>query len=528
MRSHTVVAATLALACSARTPPPPETRSPVSQIIEIPRAPAAVIEVDGGAPADVSALDALGVSDARSVLDAPDAQALSNETITVLIRQVAVYFEPRVEPEWSGSLRAGARVRVLRGPLGHDQCGAFEGRPDTGWYEIEHDGYLCVSRGAVLTRHLARVLRGPLPSQPRRTAAMPYRYAMVRRDAPIYRRLPTAADEHSVEPDRFIENVDTSATPTESAPRERTPISLEALDGFEDTPLLRRALRGMTLSLDRPQTSESQGQFWRTYSGGWVRASELQFVGAPALHGVALNTTTHLPLRFTVARTRLFVADARGAMRATRTLPRWSPIALTEGPSVTVRGDEYVPVEGGFVRRRDARDITAHEPPSGLPPGEKWLDVNLDRQFVVAYEGATPVFATLMSSGIPARDGGESYETIQGSFRIEQKHLTATMDGNSAAGAYSIEDVPWVMYFSGSFALHGAFWHDDFGRVRSHGCVNLSPDDARWIFQWTSPTLPDGWHSVTAVGSDLGTRVYVHYDRQQLGEVGGPTLVPGH
>ncbi len=525
MRSPLIVAATLVTACSARTPPTPGSRSPVAAVIEVPRAPEVVIEVDAGAASDATPTDA---PDAPDAVDAPDALALSNETITVLIRQVAVYFEPRVEPEWSGSLRAGARVRVLRGPLGHDQCGAFEGRPGTGWYEIEHDGYVCVSRGAVLTRHLARALRGPLPSQPRRTAAMPYRYAMARRDTPVYRRLPTSADEHSVEPERFIEGVEASGSAEETEARERTPISLEALEGFEDTPVLRRALRGMTLSLDRPQTSETQALFWRTYSGGWVRASELQFVGAPALRGVALSGVVRLPLRFTMARTPLYVTGARGAMRAARTLPKWTSIALAEGASVTARGDEYVPVEGGFVRRRDVRDITAHEPPAGIAPGEKWVDVNLDRQFVVAYEGATPVFATLMSSGIPGRDGGESYETIQGAFRIEQKHLTATMDGNSAAGAYSIEDVPWVMYFSGSFALHGAFWHGDFGRVRSHGCVNLSPDDARWIFQWSSPTLPDGWHSVTAVASDPGTRVYVHYDRQQLGEVGGPTLVPGH
>ena len=284
----------------------------------------------------------------------------------------------------------------------------------------------------------------------------------------------------------------------------------------------------MIVSLDRPQTSESQASFWRTFSGGWVRASELQFVGAPALHGVTLGAETRLPLRFTLARTPLYAPDARGAMRSSRSLPRWSAVSLVDGPSVTVRDVEYVPVTGGYVRRRDVRDITAHEPPSELAAHEKWIDVNLDHQFVVAYEGATPVYATLMSSGIPGRDGAESYETIQGSFRIEHKHLTATMDGNSAAGAYSIEDVPWVMYFSGSFALHGAFWHDDFGRVRSHGCVNLSPDDARWIFLWSTPTLPDGWHSVTAVMSDPGTRVYVHYDRQRLGESGGPSLVPGH
>ena len=103
------------------------------------------------------------------------------------------------------------------------------------------------------------------------------------------------------------------------------------------------------------------------------------------------------------------------------------------------------------------------------------------------------------------------------------------MDGNSANdGPYSIEDVPWVMYFEASFALHGAFWHEGFGGMRSHGCVNLAPSDARWFFQWTEPQVPTGWHGAYATAQRPGTRVYVHYDEQALGERGGPEAVPQH
>jgi hypothetical protein len=69
-------------------------------------------------------------------------------------------------------------------------------------------------------------------------------------------------------------------------------------------------------------------------------------------------------------------------------------------------------------------------------------------------------------------------------------------DLESEDAAYSIEDVPWTMYFSGNFALHAAFWHERFGRPRSHGCVNLTPTDARWLFQWSAPLLPQGWHGM--------------------------------
>ena len=89
--------------------------------------------------------------------------------------------------------------------------------------------------------------------------------------------------------------------------------------------------------------------------------------------------------------------------------------------------------------------------------------------------------------------------------------MTATMDGDVAAdGPYSIEDVPWIMYFQGSYALHGAFWHGNFGHNMSHGCVNLSPADARTLFMWSEPRLPDGWHGVFATDARPGTRVVIH------------------
>ena len=85
------------------------------------------------------------------------------------------------------------------------------------------------------------------------------------------------------------------------------------------------------------------------------------------------------------------------------------------------------------------------------------------------------------------------------------------MDGDVASdGPYSIEDVPWIMYYSGSYALHGAFWHNNFGRTRSHGCTNLAPQDAKALFGWTEPRMPDNWHGVWATPERPGTRVVVH------------------
>jgi hypothetical protein len=76
---------------------------------------------------------------------------------------------------------------------------------------------------------------------------------------------------------------------------------------------------------------------------------------------------------------------------------------------------------------------------------------------------------------------------------------------------FELRDVPWIQYFASGYALHGAYWHDVFGIPRSHGCVNLAPIDARIVFAWTDPPLPDGWHGIN-VGADMGegTVVFVH------------------
>jgi lipoprotein-anchoring transpeptidase ErfK/SrfK len=98
------------------------------------------------------------------------------------------------------------------------------------------------------------------------------------------------------------------------------------------------------------------------------------------------------------------------------------------------------------------------------------------------------VRATLVSSG------KAGYEPPRGLFRVNKKYAAKKMRGEDVAdGSYDIDQVPYIMYYWASLALHGAYWHDDFGRVRSHGCTNLAPADARWLFRWAEPKLPPGW-----------------------------------
>ena len=168
--------------------------------------------------------------------------------------------------------------------------------------------------------------------------------------------------------------------------------------------------------------------------------------------------------------------------------------------------------EGFWIRSADVTEVKPSPRPAEVGPNEKWIDVNLTNQTLVALEGDTPVFATYVSSGRHnAYDKEHDYATPAGTFRIREKHVTATMDGDVAAdGPYSIEDVPWVMYYQGSYALHGAFWHGQFGHQHSHGCINLAPADARTLFNWVEPRLPEGWHGVFASADRDGTVVVIH------------------
>jgi lipoprotein-anchoring transpeptidase ErfK/SrfK len=136
--------------------------------------------------------------------------------------------------------------------------------------------------------------------------------------------------------------------------------------------------------------------------------------------------------------------------------------------------------------------------------------VDVAQQTLVAYEGKKPVFATIVSTG--RGPAGSDLETRKGTFRIWVKVFTTKMDNLDREDLdrhYAIQDVPWVQFFDGAIALHGAFWHRDFGRVHSHGCVNLAPLDARWLFAFTAPHLPGGWTAVLPTKIEQGTVVRV-------------------
>ncbi len=131
----------------------------------------------------------------------------------------------------------------------------------------------------------------------------------------------------------------------------------------------------------------------------------------------------------------------------------------------------------------------------------KWIEVNLSTQTCIAWQGQTPVRRMVISSGVAP------YYTVTGSYRIYVKLTSTVMSGPG----YYLPGVPHTMYFYRGYALHGAYWHNNFGTPMSHGCVNLRLADAAWLFNWADPQMPAGSHVVYASASNPGTLVVIHY-----------------
>lgn len=136
---------------------------------------------------------------------------------------------------------------------------------------------------------------------------------------------------------------------------------------------------------------------------------------------------------------------------------------------------------------------------------EKWIEVSLDDQKLRAWEGNTLVMEFPISSGKWA-------PTPKGTFNIWYKTRSQAMTGGSKdlGTYYYLPNVPHNMFFHQGFAIHGAYWHNNFGQPMSHGCVNSPLSSVAQLFEWTGPVLPEGTNALRASADNPGTRVYVH------------------
>ncbi len=150
---------------------------------------------------------------------------------------------------------------------------------------------------------------------------------------------------------------------------------------------------------------------------------------------------------------------------------------------------------GAEMSRQPQGDLPTYSEDLFIPPGppadgERVIDINLTSQYMIAYQGGWVVMESYVSTGRPG------FDTPTGTFYINSKLPSQTMSGVLGGEYYNVPDVPWVMYFTDvGHAIHGTYWHNNFGAVMSHGCVNLPLDVAAWMYEW----------------APIGTRVVIHY-----------------
>lgn len=262
--------------------------------------------------------------------------------------------------------------------------------------------------------------------------------------------------------------------------------------------------RGFFLPIVEIREKDGGARWGRTRAGQWISMTEL----APAR-----------PLDFQGQQLeggKLDVAWVRGAKATLKPTEKGAKgVVLPRFTKVQVASiDKTIGVvaggTSGTIAAKELSVPTLAAPPAEVHGNERWIDIDLASQTLVAYEGATPTFATLVSTGKGPK--GSELATPTGTFRIWVKLRTTDMDNlekDLADDYYSIADVPYVQFFHKGVALHATFWHRDLGHVHSHGCVNLVPEDARYLFGWTAPHVPSGWDAVLPTAHEKGTLVRV-------------------
>ena len=459
-------------------------------------------DVADGAPT-VQDLERVSEAAASEEIRRARAEAMDREfPLHGLVDRPSVHIHESPDPESLsiGWLRWGERIRLKRDKETSSSCAS-------GWYPVAPRGFACAGEGIEVGEEPPQVPEDQVEVPPaNRDDVLPYAYYLVKdRMVPEYHQLPSRDQQRSALAfsERYLEMID--------ADQERR---AERLLGGQLGPgepqmhaSIARFLNRSFYIAGTDTQVRSRRRFVRTTGGGFVKEAHLDEQTGSDFHGVDLAAEgeegLHLPLPFVIRTVRPLVhlERADGTHRFTGD----EEAEVIERHTIPGTWVERARIGDRFYHRfesdawdgpRYARDwfltlVEAIEPPFDVEDDEPWIHVDLGAQSLVIYRGATPVYATLVSSGLP------EHATPTGTFTIHKKMVTDTMANlgpDAGDDSYRIQDVPWTQYFEGSFALHTAFWHNRFGLQRSHGCVNLAPADAHRVFQETWPVVPEGWH----------------------------------
>lgn len=419
-----------------------------------------------------------------------------------------------------GYLRVGTVVDVRGPPIKNDGC-------EEGWVRVNPRGFICLGKGATLDLTTPIVQEASV--RPKRGEGLPYLYALATADPPhFYFQLPSRRQVRTIEgrdPTSRFEQwrlLKVAAVPAvqsvlgtpeqppdflQNGGRVTKPYGVERR--LENRVHSGRAAADSGFAISRTMTHDGRW-YGMTTEHDLVALDRLRIVVPSALRGIEIPAEAGLPVGFVTKEqlARFATNEHNGALTPNGALPKRHGILLT---GKKMQGGMIESREGFWVAAEGLQVVPARKDfPSFATGDRKWIDISILGQTLVAYQGRTPVYATLVSSGRGGMGDPETESaTPRGTFMIYSKHVSSTMDGaDDVSDSYSLLDVPFVQYFHKGFALHGTYWHDEFGRIRSHGCVNLAPKDAAWLFEWTDPNVSTDWHGV--INKERGTVVYIH------------------
>lgn len=402
-----------------------------------------------------------------------------------------------------------------------------------GFRQAKPYGYVCPDDSSTLDANdpLLKAMETVLPQSDK---VLPYRYALSS-GAPMYGHIPTEEEQTKAEgpkdkrgrreklgkwasgheelaEDKAIEPTD--AVPAILADGKFTPTHHGA-----DARVVRKWIpNGSMLAYSHAFTAGG-----RT----WLLSADLTIIPADRVrpfrpstfHGFAVDDAHPLPAAWTRhdARPR-YKREGEAMVAEGELVPPRTFLALAPpggDTEITVDGKKYLALrEAGFFVRAD--DVAVVKVKDNLPvsvgASDKWLEVHIRAGTLTAYEGAKPVYTTLVSPGAgglaPAKATNEELVKLSttplGTYRIAWKDRAAPMSPEKGEPVkFWIADVPYTQYFRAPFALHVAYWHEDFGMPKSAGCVNVSPEDGRFLFGFTEPNVPGRWGGV-GPGKDPG------------------------
>jgi hypothetical protein len=445
--------------------------------------------------------------------------------------KVNIWERPDMGSPRLGYFRRGAHARVGDPRYSSETC------PE-GWFELPEGGFVCQGRGMLIGEKPRAVPNPPHP--PRIHELDPYKHGFVRSDwTPAYKRLPlreemwqpptydaqetadggVASGAGQVRPPcpteaeaaRLAASIAAKpAEPAAETDEPEVPCSDYAVYTRHKYHNVRELMsRGFWASVTERLRHEGTGEtYYRTVKGDFVPGNALHLVRPPEFQGYAVSGEQPLPAAIVTSRYAAVYELQNGKFRGVGPLDRLS-VFRVKGERPGQGGTFYQIEENRWLKAEHVAYFPLRAAlPEGVKPDEKWIYIDLSRQTLEAYEGLMPIYVTLVSTGLP-----DSEETVtpHGRFRITFKHVTDDMTGTVGDGeeVYSVSDVPWVQYIFQNVALHAAFWHSKYGAPKSHGCINMSPADARYLFGWTDPPLPEGWHGVAAVDGRPTTLVII-------------------